>query len=274
MVGLKNEKEKVKEILSLYKVNEERKKLGLPTENISMHTVLLGNPGTGKTTFARIYAEILKDEGILEKGDLIEVSRDDLVGKYVGWTSRIITDYFEKSKGSVLFIDEAYLLNTDFLRGYGAEAIGTIVKHMENYRDEVVVIMAGYPNEMRDFINANPGMDSRIGLTIEINDYTANELLEIFIYFCEERGYTYNDEVLEIVYGHLNKISLNKSLNFGNARYVRKMFERIQLSQAKRVSMIKTISKKDITEITVDDLSFLELDKDFVNDKVKRKIGF
>lgn len=273
LVGLDNLKFKVKQFIALNKVNEARKKMGLESQGIYKHMCLKGNPGSGKTTFARIFAQIMREEGLLEKGDLIEVSRDDLVAKYVGWTAKTVTGYFEKARGSVLFIDEAYLLNSDFKTGYGDEAIGTIVKNMENYKD-VIVIMAGYPNEMNDFVDANPGMESRIGLYIDMKDFKVDELIDIFIRFSEKRQYVVSKDVIDRVYCHLSKVALNKPSGFGNARYVRRLFERLQLSQANRISIIDSINKEDLLQIIIDDMSFLDDEADFHYKEEIKRIGF
>ena len=192
--------------------------------------VFSGNPGTAKTTVARLVARIMKQKGILSKGDLIEVGRADLVGKYVGWTAKTVQEYFEKAKGSILFIDEAYSLIDDN-NSFGAEAINTIVQEMENNREDVVVIFAGYGREMRDFIDQNSGLKSRISFFVDFPDYSNQELYQILELFARKNHYELDNDVYPQFMGSLTDIEVKR----GNGRYVRNIFEGAKLRQAERL---------------------------------------
>lgn len=276
LIGLHEAKEKVKQLLSYYRLNKEKKEKGLNHENICMHMVLKGNPGTGKTTFARILGQILKEEGILKKGELIEVGREDLVARYVGWTAKTVSELFEKAMDSVLFIDEAYLLATDSGNnsGYGSEAIGTIVQKLDELRNRVVVIMAGYPKEMEELIDTNPGLRDRIGITIDMPDFTEKELTRIFKYFCNEKGYVYSEEVEAKIYEYISNAIKNKGKNFGNARFIRKLLERILIAQSTRLSTVPDPSINKLTTIEIEDLNVIYRDFDLNNKVGEKKIGF
>ena len=274
LIGLNVFKENIRDMVALHKLNEVRKSYGMKAECISRNIVLKGNPGTGKTTLARTLSKVLKREGLLDKDEIVEVSRDDLVGKYVGWTAKTITEYFDSAKGGILFIDEAYLLATDFENGYGEEAIGTLVKNMENYRDEVMVILAGYPNEMDRLISSNPGMESRIGIDITIDDYEPEELLQIFLHFCNENRFVCEKKAIDIVKDNFIMIKKFSDDNFGNGRYVRKIFEKIKMKQALRLSMMEEISESSLNEIIIDDVEFLAREEKYKLSSKKTRIGF
>lgn len=179
MIGLTEAKKVIDQALDYHKAQLLFKQHGMKTDRNAMHMVFTGNPGTAKTTVARLFAQIMKDNGLLSKGDLYEVGRADLVGKYVGWTAQIVKDKFRCAKGSVLFIDEAYSLIDDRSGMYGDEAINTIVQEMENNREDIIVIFAGYPKEMEQFLERNPGLRSRIAFHIPFEDYSPDELCDI-----------------------------------------------------------------------------------------------
>ena len=198
-----------------------------------MHMVFAGNPGTAKTTVARLMARIMKDNGLLSAGGLVEVGRSDLVGKYVGWTAPLVKKKFKAAKGSVLFIDEAYSLVEDRDGLYGDEAINTIVQEMENARDETVVVFAGYPDRMREFVERNPGLRSRVAFHVDFPDYTADELMEILRLVVKKKSRALGAEAEERVRSLLES-ALNTP-DFGNGRFVRNLVERAMMRQASRL---------------------------------------
>ena len=221
-----------------------------------MHMVFTGNPGTAKTTVARLFAQIMKENGLLSVGDLIEVGRADLVGKYVGWTAPTVKAKFAAAKGSVLFIDEAYSLVDDKDGLFGDEAINTIVQEMENHRDDTVVIFAGYPDKMEQFLKKNPGLRSRIAFHIPFEDYKPAELLDIFTLMAKKQKL----ELAPLVRERLLPIfSLaTKQPDFGNGRFVRNLLEKSRMKQASRLvrldpdtvtmEMVSTLIPEDIDE--------------------------
>ena len=212
--------------------------------------VFLGNPGTGKTTVARIIAQILYNLKYIKQNKLIEVSSKDLVGEYVGQTAPKTNSVIEKARGGVLFIDEAYTLASKG-NSYNEEAIATLIQGMENYRDDLVVIFAGYTKEMQDFLNLNSGIVSRIGYTLEFDDYTEDELLKIFESMMSKAGFKVEQEALDEVKKIVKKYKNNE--NFGNARFIRNIYEKSVIKHAantkgkKSKKILQTISKKDIS---------------------------
>jgi SpoVK/Ycf46/Vps4 family AAA+-type ATPase len=243
MVGLAEAKDKITEIISFFK---KRGKEALPC----LHMVFRGNPGTGKTTVARLVAKIFAQEGITQKDKFVETDREGMIGQYVGHTARKTADIVSEAKGGVLFIDEAYLLGcSDSGRDYGEEAIATLVKRMEDYRKEMVVIMAGYTEEMEGMLNVNPGIRDRVQFYIDFPDYSVNELLTIFKNLCEAEKYILPDEAENFISGYFTSILRRKNKNFANARVIRKVFERVRVKQAMRVTdsadMIITVADID-----------------------------
>ena len=213
--------------------------------------VFLGNPGTGKTTIARLVAKILYNLKFIKEDKLIEVSSKDLVAEYVGQTAPKTMSVIEKSLNGVLFIDEAYSLAVKNDNSYNAEAIATLIQAMENYRDKLVVIFAGYTKEMQDFLNSNSGIVSRIGYTLEFDDYTTEELIKIFVGMMKKSGFTVKEEATEYLKEIIEK---NRNVkNFGNARFIRNIYEKTIIKHAtntkdkKRKDILKTITKKDIS---------------------------
>ena len=249
LVGLKKVKTVLYELADMMKLKEKAKE-NLKLNNLNLHMVFLGNPGTGKTTVARIVAGILYNLGYLQENKLIEVSAKDLVAEYVGQTSPKTSAVIEKSLGGVLFIDEAYSLAAKESNSYNAEAIATLIQAMENYRDKLVVIFAGYTKEMQEFLNSNSGIVSRIGYTLEFDDYTEDELVEIFKGMINKSGFILNDEAENKVRSII-KENLGKP-NFGNARFIRNIYEKSIVKHAsnvkdkKRMSILKTITAQDI----------------------------
>ena len=257
LVGLASVKEEIKTLSNFLKIQQKRKEQGLKASSISYHCVFTGNPGTGKTTVARIVAQIYKDLGILSKGHLVETDRAGLVGEYVGHTAVKTNNIIDSALDGVLFIDEAYSLigsGNDF----GKEAIATLLKRMEDDRDRLVVILAGYSNEMQDFINTNPGVQSRFNRYIEFPDYSAEELLQIFEKNIQKYDYQLDDEALAAMEVYFQYAVDNKDANFGNGRFVRNVFEKTLERQANRLSTDPDLDMDELTRITLLDLPFDE----------------
>ena len=254
MIGLSDAKKVIDQALDYYKAQRLFREKGMVEESPSMHMVFTGNPGTAKTTVARLFADIMKDNGILSTGKLVEVGRGDLVGKYVGWTAPTVKAKFEEAKGGVLFIDEAYSLVDDKDGLYGDEAINTIVQEMENRRDEVIVIFAGYPDKMESFLDKNPGLRSRIAFHVPFADYDVDELCDIAKMLADKKG-------LRFTNGALVKLKDNFSVaieqpDFGNGRYVRNVIEKARMAQASRLLKLNLddISREDIMTFCEEDI--------------------
>ena len=249
LVGLGKVKKVLYELVDLIKLKEKAQD-DLKIKNMNLHMVFLGNPGTGKTTIARLIASILYNLKYIKEDKLIEVSSKDLVAEYVGQTAPKTMSVIEKSLNGVLFIDEAYSLAVKDGNSYNAEAIATLIQAMENYRDNLVVILAGYTREMQDLLNSNSGITSRIGYTLEFDDYTTDELKQIFIGMMNKSGFEVEDEALEYLKQIIDE---NRNMkNFGNARFVRNIYEKTIIKHASRVKdkkakkVLKTITKEDI----------------------------
>lgn len=270
MIGLDEAKKVINQALNYYKAQKLFADKGMKSDHPAMHMVFTGNPGTAKTTVARLFARIMKENNILSKGNLIEVGRGDLVGKYVGWTAPTIQKKFRDAQGSVLFIDEAYSLVDDRDGSFGDEAINTIVQEMENHRDDVVVIFAGYPDKMEGFLQKNPGLRSRIAYHVPFNDYDTVALCEIAKLIAKQKGLTFTDEACNKLTG-LFDAARNES-DFGNGRYVRNVIEKAKMAQATRLLTMDfdSIESEDIALITADDI---EIPKSSAKTE-KKRIGF
>ena len=218
---------------------------------MSLHMVFTGNPGTGKTMMARMMARIYRSLGILSKGQLVEVDRSGLVAGYVGQTALKTQKVIEKAMGGVLFIDEAYALNGKSENDFGQEAIDTILKAMEDHRDNLVVIVAGYTELMDKFIHSNPGLESRFNRFLLFEDYTPEEMFEIFKMRCG-KGYVLAPEAEPLVRDYIAEESADPS--FGNARGVRNLFEHILVAQNNRLAKLETVTREDLMTITPDDV--------------------
>ena len=250
LVGLKKVKQILHELVDMISLKEKTGKY-LNIKDINLHMVFLGNPGTGKTTIARLIANILYNLGYIKENKLVEVSIKDLVAEYVGQTAPKTMSVIEKSMNGVLFIDEAYALASKDGNSYNSEAIATLIQAMENYRDSLVVIFAGYTKEMQDFLNSNSGITSRIGYTLEFDDYTTDELLAIFKTFTDKAGFEVTDEAMDYLRKIVEKYRNMK--NFGNARFMRNIYEKSIIKHAANVKtkkqrkVLKTITKEDIS---------------------------
>ena len=255
MIGLSRVKKEVASLRNFVLVQEQRKRQGLKSNNVSYHCVFSGNPGTGKTTVARIVAGIYKDLGILKKGHLVEVQRSDLVAEYVGQTATKTNAKIDEALDGVLFIDEAYTLAEGGQGDFGQEAINTLLKRMEDDRNRLVVILAGYSNEIQHFIDSNPGLQSRFNRYIHFDDYSYEELLRIFIFNLSKNDFKITRDAFNAVGGIIKDQIANKDFKFGNARYIRNMFETVILKQANRLaSSKKNPSKEELMLITVEDI--------------------
>ena len=252
-IGLGSIKREVKDLINMVKVHKLRAENGLPTEDLSLHMVFSGNPGTGKTTVARIMARIYHSLGILSKGQLIEVDRSGLVAGYVGQTALKTKKVIDKALGGVLFIDEAYALNGGGDNDFGQEAIDTILKAMEDHRDDLVVIVAGYTDLMQDFIHSNPGLESRFNRFLEFEDYTLEEMLGIFRMRCEKGKYTLAPDAEEAVKQFITEENTHPE-TFGNARGVRNLFEKVLIQQSNRLAGMETVTKEDLMGLTKEDI--------------------
>lgn len=259
LIGLSSVKEEITRLTNFIKIQQVREQQGLKTSAISYHCVFTGNPGTGKTTVARIIAGIYKELGILKNGHLIETDRSGLVAEYVGQTAVKTNKIIDSALDGVLFIDEAYSLVQGAKEDYGQEAISTLLKRMEDDRERLVVILAGYGNEMKEFIDSNPGLQSRFNRYINFPDYDADELLSIFKKNLETHQYNMTDEAESFVRSMLIDAVANKDNNFGNARFVRNLFEKTLENQAMRLaSATGKLTSEMLCEIGIEDVVSLK----------------
>lgn len=254
MIGLENVKQQVHSLIKFIQVQQQREKHQLKTTPISYHCVFSGSPGTGKTTVARILAQIYKDLGVLKKGHLIETDRAGLVGEYVGQTAVKTNKVINSAVGGVLFIDEAYSLYSESAEDYGREAIATLLKRMEDERDNLVVVMAGYTEEMKQFIDINPGLRSRFNRYIDFTDYSPSELFQIFKRYIDKGDFKLTSEAESAFRSLFVMAHSHRDRTFGNARFVRNIFEKTIERQSIRVADITEPTVEQLTEITEDDV--------------------
>ena len=256
LIGLNSVKKEVRSLANFVKLQKQREAQGLKTAKVSYHLVFYGSPGTGKTTVARIVGRIYKDLGVLKKGHTVETDRGGLVAKYMGQTALKTDTVIQQALDGVLFIDEAYSLVPEGGGGqdYGQEAIATLLKRMEDYRDRLVVIIAGYKDEMQRFIDSNPGLQSRFNRYIDFPDYTGMELADIFKMYMKKNQYTLTPEAEDYLHEQFEYAVAHKDRNFGNARYARNVFEKSIQQQANRLAGQTNLSKTQLTELTVEDL--------------------
>ena len=255
LVGLEGVKAEVHSLVNLMKVRRLREAAGLPTPPLSLHLVFVGNPGTGKTTVARLIGQLYRAIGILSQGQLVEVDRSGLVAGYVGQTALKTQEVLQSALGGVLFLDEAYALAPASPTDYGREAIEVLLKGMEDHRKDLVVIAAGYPEPMEDFLHSNPGLASRFPKTLVFADYTPPQLLAIFQGLCRKNGYTLPPETEAAAAARFQALYAGRDAHFGNARTARNTFEDAVARQADRVAALEAPSREDLMALLPQDLA-------------------
>ncbi|HRE02633.1 MAG TPA: AAA family ATPase [Ilumatobacteraceae bacterium] len=252
LVGLDTVKNEIAKLTSLLQIQALRAERGLPTIETSHHLVFTGNPGTGKTTVARLLSQIYRSVGVVSKGQLVETDRSNLVAGYVGQTATKTMAVLESALGGMLLIDEAYSLARGGPNDFGREAIDTLVKFMEDHRDDIGIVAAGYPAEMQELIDTNPGLKSRFTKTIHFDDYTDDELVSIFDKLGAKNHYALTDEARDKLYAILAATSRDRG--FGNARLVRNLFEDAVGRQAQRLAVLDEPTDEHLTTLVAADL--------------------
>jgi len=261
LVGLSQVKAKVNDLIAYQKVQKMREEEGLHSQKSTLHLAFTGNPGTGKTTVARIVGRLYKKLGLLSKGHFIEVSRTDLIAGYQGQTALKVKNVIENAKGGVLFIDEAYsITENDHSDSYGRECLTELTKALEDYREDLVVIVAGYTEPMRNFFESNPGLKSRFNTFIEFDDYSSEELFYILRRMCEKNDYLVLDEAAMIVKDIIQDKVNHKGAEFANGRMIRNMYEDLILNHARRVSKLERCNHQELIEIRAVDVNIQKYD--------------
>ena len=258
LIGLKAVKKEIGRIINLAKIDAMRRRRGLKTADMSFHMVFSGNPGTGKTTVARLLGRIFKGLGLLSRGHLVECDRSSLCADYVGQTASKTKKVIQSALGGVLFIDEAYSLNARTSSGtqdYGKEAVSTLLKEMEDHRDDLIVIVAGYTDLMDDFISMNPGLESRFRFKIKFEDYSSEEMAMIFWSFCKRNGFGITKEAYARIQGIFVSYTPDKGQMFSNARLARNLFENAVMNQAQRLSKLDNPTDQELCILLQEDIS-------------------
>ena len=271
LVGLDEVKKDVKNLVNLVKVRKLRQENGLPVPPMSLHMVFMGNPGTGKTTIARLVSGLYAAIGVLSKGQLVEVDRSGLVAGYVGQTALKTQEVIKSALGGVLFIDEAYSLSSGGENDFGREAIETILKAMEDNRDDLIVIVAGYTGPMQEFLDSNPGLESRFNKYFHFPDYNGEQLMAIFRSQCSKNSYTLSEEAEKYALDMFARLYENRDDNFGNGRDVRNCFEDMIVRQSNRVAMMEAPTKEDLMTVLPEDLCDADENTEETTDETERE---
>lgn len=263
LVGLEKVKSKVQDLIVYQKIQKMRREQNLHSAKNTLHLAFTGNPGTGKTTVARIVGRIYKQIGLLSKGHFVEVSRTDLIAGYQGQTALKVKKVIEQAKGGVLFIDEAYsITENDHTDSYGRECLTELTKALEDYREDLVVIVAGYTEPMNQFFESNPGLKSRFNTFIEFNDYSSNELDEILVSMCKKNDYILTDEVKEKIHFYFEQQTSSKDKSFSNGRLVRNLFDDLVMNHARRVINVENPGREELSTIKIEDFAFADYEND------------
>ena len=255
LIGLKTLKDEVRQFINFLKIQKLREQQGISRIPITLHSVFCGSPGTGKTTVARLMGQIYQQLGILNSGHLIETDRSGMVAGYIGQTAQKVDQLVESALDGVLFIDEAYTLKpAESGNDFGQEAIDMLLKRMEDHRERLVVIVAGYGDEMTKFIDSNPGLKSRFNRYFHFEDYTPQELLLIFQSFLEKHHYNLTEAAQEVLLKHLKQLYSHRNKSFGNGRLIRNIFEKTIQKQANRLMTIPNVSASNLQQILPEDI--------------------
>jgi SpoVK/Ycf46/Vps4 family AAA+-type ATPase len=256
MVGLEEVKQEVNSLVNFVKIQKEREKHGLKQNDISYHCVFTGSPGTGKTTVARVLANIFRSLDVIDTGQLVETDRAGMIAEYVGQTAVKVDKLVDESMGGVLFIDEAYSLSTGSSEDFGKEAIATLLKRMEDNRDNLIVIVAGYSDKMKDFIDMNPGLKSRFNRYIHFEDFAPEDMMSIYKKMCQGSDYAISSEAEQYLISEFESAYNSRDESFGNGRFVRNIFEKSIENLSNRIAKSDKITKELLTTIEKEDINF------------------